>query len=632
VIDPSTIEEIRRRLPLSAIIGERVKLTQRGRSLLGLCPFHKEKTPSFHVNDERGFYHCFGCGASGDSIRFLRETEGLEFIEAVQWLAERAGVQIQDLRSESERREASVAKRQKEELYEIGEAAATYFERCLREHPLSHHATRELVHRGLDPRGSDDIKQALKDFRVGYAPYGWDGLVDCLRRAGASLAAAERVGLVAPRKTGGGYYDRFRHRLMFAVVDLRGHIVAFSGRILATPSAEELAEQGLSAPSTAASENAKYINSPETAIYRKRDVLFGLYQARNAIRESNRCVVVEGNFDVVSLHARGVRNVVAPLGTAFTNEQAAEIKRYSANVTLLFDGDGAGQRASRAAREPCQAQGLIAKVASLPLGTDPDAYSKEHGKEGIERCLKAARSMLEYLIDTTLESGFSAADAHSRAAKIKEVTELIASEEDPTIRALAERHADAIAVRLGIADVRTFQALRASVLRAVQRPSSNAPKSQSVAPPESARSRARHDDIVHEIVGALLEFPELFDDADVIEALGAVDGDAAATIATLHQARSTQPGSAVDLLDRIPQSERKFLAGRLSSPVLDDVDAARAVLLENARRMDRLASKHRDPEVLGQIQKASVSGDIDTQMALLEERFRLERQRRGLKS
>ncbi|HEX2878119.1 MAG TPA: DNA primase, partial [Polyangiaceae bacterium] len=333
MIDKATIDEIRRRILLSAVIGERVKLTLKGRSFVGLCPFHKEKTPSFQVNDERGFYHCFGCSASGDVVSFLRETEGLDFREAIQQLADRAGVQIVDQRSEGERREAGAAQKQKESLFEINEAAATYFERCLKEHPLRDHALQALQGRDLDLNSVDeDMRTALREFRLGYAPYGWDGLTEHLKKQGLSLQAAEKVGLLVPRKTGSGHYDRFRHRLMFAVRDLKGRVVAFSGRAMPPPSDAELSALSLPPQNPNQEEGAKYMNSPESAIYHKRDIAFGLFQAKQAVRNADRCVVVEGNFDVVSLHARGLRNVVAPLGTAFTVEQAREIKRFTSNV------------------------------------------------------------------------------------------------------------------------------------------------------------------------------------------------------------------------------------------------------------------------------------------------------------
>lgn len=624
MIDKATIDEIRRRILLSAVIGERVKLTLKGRSFVGLCPFHKEKTPSFQVNDERGFYHCFGCSASGDVVTFLRETEGLDFREAIEQLAERAGVQIVDQRTEGERRDAGAAAKQKESLFEINEAAATYFERCLKEHPLKDHALQALQGRDLDLHSVDEeVRTALREFRLGYAPYGWDGLTEHLKKLGLSVQAAEKVGLLVPRKTGSGHYDRFRHRLMFAVRDLKGRVVAFSGRAMPPPSDAEISALSLPPQNPNQEEGAKYMNSPESAIYHKRDIAFGLFQAKQAIRNADRCVVVEGNFDVVSLHARGLCNVVAPLGTAFTAEQAREIKRFTSNVVFLFDGDSAGQRASKAAREPCKQEGVLAKVASLPTGVDPDSLIREKGKPAIEQCLAAARSMLEYLIDTTLDQSFRRFDVEKQGSLIAEVAALIAEEPDSTTREMAEKHAVQIAKRMNIADVTTLDSLRRTITSAA-RPTTLAAKR--VAPPESARSRSLDAYIDHQILGALLEFPELLDDDALSDAFSQVEGDVAVTIAALHRARLANENP-MDLLERVPSSVRGTMAKRLAAPHLTDIDSAREVIRSNADKLHKLRSQTDKKNAVEQLHEASQSGDIDRQFALLAERFAREQHR-----
>jgi DNA primase len=327
VIGQETLDRIRREIGIVELIGQTVRLQKRGRSHVGVCPFHKEKTPSFHVNPERGFYYCFGCHESGDAIKFVQRIEGLEFSEAVRELAHRAGIEVAETTSEPERRQQAEVRRRQQELYEVGNAAAHYFETMLREHPLGGHGLAELDRRGLSAdAATGPIADALQSFRIGYAPYGWDGLAKHLASAGLSATAAEKIGVIVPRKVGVGFYDRFRHRLMFAVLDLQGRVVAFSGRALAEPEPSELAELGLeSTAQPGADPPAKYVNSPESPIYKKRETVFGLYQARQALRSGESCVVAEGNFDVMSLHARGIKNVVAPLGTAFTEEQARAI-------------------------------------------------------------------------------------------------------------------------------------------------------------------------------------------------------------------------------------------------------------------------------------------------------------------
>ncbi|HEY5955529.1 MAG TPA: CHC2 zinc finger domain-containing protein, partial [Polyangiaceae bacterium] len=386
LIGQQTIENVRQQASIVAVVEESVRLQRRGRTLVGLCPFHKEKTPSFHVNPERGFYHCFGCGVSGDAIRFKQETEGLSFIDAVRELADQFGISVVETGNDMELRQQQELRRRHQELYDVSNAAAAFFEQMLREHPLRETALAELARRGLVPDSpTGPIANALQAFRVGYAPFGWDELTGHLRRLGLNLAAAESVGLIVPRKNRPGHYDRFRHRLMFAVMDTQGRPIAFSGRALSTPDVSQLQQLGIPAPSDAATQEApaKYLNSPESPIYHKRAALFGWYQARNAIRDAGQAVVVEGNFDVVSLHARGIGNVVAPLGTAFTTEQAQLVRRLAPELCLLFDGDKAGRRAVGASREAIRESGLGCKVASLPDGVDPDELVRQQGPEAI---------------------------------------------------------------------------------------------------------------------------------------------------------------------------------------------------------------------------------------------------------
>jgi len=634
VIGQETIDRVRQQTGIVALIGESVKLQKRGRSHVGLCPFHKEKTPSFHVNEERGFYHCFGCGASGDAIKFLQEVSGLPFVEAVRELAARVGIEVIEDASDAERKQQAEARRRQQELYEVGNAAAAFFERMLREHPLGRGALGELERRGLSPASpTDSIADALQAFRIGYAPYGWDLLSRYLLDKGFSLQSAERVGLLVTRKSGTGHYDRFRHRLMFAVLDLHGRVIAFSGRALDPPDEAELREAGLETMGSTQSEVAKYMNSPESPVYKKREAVFGLYQARQSLRSDGECVLVEGNFDVMGLHARGIQNVVAPLGTAFTPEQARQIKRFAPGVTLLFDGDSAGRRAARTAREACREAGLHARVATLPDGTDPDDLARQQGPEAVRRVLGAARGMLEYLIDSALDGGFAADDARARAAKIREVTELLSAEDDPAVRAMAEQHADHIAERLGIADARTFRALAASVRHALREPRQGEEKSQPkrADPPSRARSRDRSVEIGREILGAFLDYPQLLDTQEGVEGVQLLEGDAAAAVAALRQAWDgmalTDPEQ---VLAKLAPSIHPFAAARLAAPRHEKLEDAKLEFGENVNKLKRLELTRQKSEVVEELQRAAASGDFDQEITLLSEHMRRARERHGL--
>ncbi len=637
-IAQSTIDAVRNQVSIVSVVGERVRLERRGRAYLGLCPFHKEKTPSFNVSAERGFYHCFGCQASGNVITFLQQVDGLSFPEAVRELAERAGIAIEEHGAVEDQRQLAEARRRRDELYEACTLAADYFEACAEEHALADCALAELERRQLTEQQLPGARDVLKAFRVGYAPYGWDGLANHFRQARFNLRAAEEVGLIAQRKAGGGYYDRFRHRVVFAVLDLRGRVVAFSGRALEEPPAERLRAAGLP-PATGGDAPPKYYNSPESPIYRKRETVFGLYQARQEVRTRDCCVLVEGNFDVVSLHARGIGNVAAPLGTAFTPEQAAQVQRFTNRVTLLFDGDAAGQKATREARQPCRKLRMQARVAQLPQGVDPDDLARQGGAEAVSRLLTGARPILEHLIDRALQAGFALDDAEGRAAKIREVSELIAEETDPVVRAMAERHADEVAGRLGILagqDVRGYRAFRAAMKRATGSPSTErgAP-SAAAEPPEQARSRSRARAIAEHVVGALVEYPELLAEPATIEALAVAEGELSLAIAALRRlldehGQTSRDWDASAVAEQFPPSLRPVVLARLVAPEIKTLDAAAAALRLNLGKLERLQRRRDQAGVVEELRKASASGDTDAELSLLEQQLARARARHGL--
>ena len=404
---------------------------------------------------------------------------GYTFHEAVRALAERAGIVIEE--ESRERSEIDRAKKQKDDHYAVNALAATWFEEQLRKHEHRAFALEELARRGIVPGEKPEVDEARKAFRVGYAPHEWDGLATFFRQQGISPNDAETVGLLSPRTSGSGHYDRFRHRLMFAVMDTQGRVVAFSGRALADPPNAEV-RPGAEKP-------AKYINSKESPIYTKGNVLFGLFQARHAIRTDEIAIVVEGNFDVFSLHARGVSNVVAPLGTAFTPEQAALMKRYAPTVVILFDGDAAGKRATRASRGPCLEAGLVAKVAVLPDGEDPDDFARLRGIEALRTCVKEPKGLLVFMIDAELDESFGAADLHEKLARIERIADLIASENDPLVRLEASTHADSVvAGRLDILGAESLRALHAKLRAKARTVHPVAPSIDGAAPSRGERA------------------------------------------------------------------------------------------------------------------------------------------------
>jgi DNA primase len=618
MISPSTISQVRDRADVVAVISEHVpSLKIRGRSFVGLCPFHKEKSPSFHVNRERGFYHCFGCKESGSVVDFVMRMEGATFPEAIRSLAERFGVTVEEEKT-GDRSLEEGKRRQREDLFAANAVAAEFFERMLREHEHAQYGHDELAKRKLE-RGVDAaIDDALQAFRIGYAPAGWDELAQHFKTQGVSPTTAESAGLIVPRSSGTGYYDRFRHRLMFAVVDVQGRVIAFSGRAL-----QEL-------PGVEKKEGAKYINSPESPIYTKGAHLFGLYQARHAIRSEDEAVVVEGNFDVVALHARGVANVVAPLGTAFTSEQALLLRRFTANVTLLLDGDTAGRKAVTASREPLRLAKLSAKVAELPDGVDPDDYIRDKGADGLRTLLGRARGMLEALIENALDSAFSQADALERVRRVDQIAKLISEEEDPLTRSMAKTYADRLAGRLDLArSPDAFRALERKVkdaLRTTQMETRYGGGEQARLKRTPLGSAQRR-----EMIGALLDFPQLAEEPEVSAALNLFEGPAALLVAALgrmsHAGTDFQGDAYMQSLgDEIPKDIKGFVQSRLSAPVFEKEEEARRNLLENANRLKGLLLG----EELIEIAKEQERGGPDNEMDRLREAESRARARHGL--
>lgn len=450
MIGDDKVADVRERTDIVQLIGEYVVLKRAGASFKGLCPFHSEKSPSFHVNPQRQFFHCFGCQASGDVFKFVMQLEGKSFPEALRQLAQRAGVEL----PEYEARESDAVRREKqkrERLTAITDSAAGYFVRMLEEHPLAHLAQAELEKRAMTP-------ETVAQYRLGYAPHGWDGLAKHLGSRGFSLAEAQEAGLIVPRKAGDGHYDRFRHRLMFPISDVHGKIVAFSGRALELPPGEKLSGDP----------PAKYVNSPEGPLYKKSDLLFGLHEARVPLRREGVAILCEGNFDVLAVHQAGFAHVVAPLGTAFTITQAKLLKRYVARVVVLFDGDGAGRKATRAAAPLLREAGLLASVVAMPAGEDPDTFLRARGADALKQLLATAPSMLDHLIDAgASEAG---ADPAARAAAIEALGPVLASVQSPVE---ARLYVERVAQAFQIADLEAVrQQLRRGIraARAGERP------------------------------------------------------------------------------------------------------------------------------------------------------------------
>ncbi len=406
---PQFLDEIRARVPLSDLVGRRVKLTKHGKEHLGLCPFHNEKTPSFTVNDDKAFYHCFGCQAHGSAFDFVMNTDGLSFPEAVERLAGQAGLAVP-----ASTPAAAEAARKQATLFDVMEKAAAWFQAQLL--TTSGTAARQY----LEGRGLD--KATIETFRLGLALNSNRALKDALFARGIAEEQMLATGLLIRPEDGRATYDRYRHRIIFPISDTRGRVIAFGGRALGDA-------------------KAKYINSPETALYHKGSVLFGLSDARPAIREQGTALVAEGYMDVIALHAAGFTNAVAPLGTALTEDQMALLWRLAPEPILCLDGDAAGRRAAVAAAMralPLLKPGFSLRFAQVPKGEDPDSLIQKHGPFAMTEVLEHALRLDELL--WRKERGARRADSPERQAGLWARLEALVREvKDPGIREAYQR-------------------------------------------------------------------------------------------------------------------------------------------------------------------------------------------------
>ncbi len=396
------IEEIKTKIDIVELVGSYVNLKQAGRNFKGLCPFHQEKTPSFMVNPELQIYKCFGCGKGGDAISFIQEVEGVEFREALEMLAEKAGVVLKFGRKQ----EGGV----RDQLLAVNEAAAEYYHFLLSKHQVGGEARKYLSGRGLN-------EKVIESFRLGYALPMWDGLVKYLvGKKGYKIDLLEQAGLVV--KTGENKaYDRFRDRVVFPLIDHRGRVVGLAGRVM--PGADEKA-------------GAKYINSPETEVYHKSEMLYGFYQAKQAIREKDRVVLVEGEMDMISSFVAGVGETVAVKGTALTEGQIRLIRRMTRNLILALDADGAGQAATRRSIELAEKEGMYVRVVKVSGGKDPDDVAREKPGEW-RKMVERAVDVYDYYIESAVER-YGGVQAQDKRRMSEEVVPVLARIENEVMR------------------------------------------------------------------------------------------------------------------------------------------------------------------------------------------------------
>ncbi len=369
-IDNKTIEEIKMRLSIVDVISDYVKLERSGKNWRGLCPFHMEKTPSFFVNEEKGVYHCFGCNASGNMFNFIMDIENVSFVESIKILAKKANVEVRYKDGEFQKQN-----REKELIYKVNKRAEFIYNFFLLNKPEGKEALEYLKKRNIS-------KETIEEFKLGWAPKNGNKIYEILKKESYSEVIMSKAGLILPGKDN-TFFDRFRGRLIFPIIDAMEHTIGFGGRII-----------------TDIPNSPKYLNTPETEVFSKRKNLYALNLSREYIREKKSAIIVEGYFDVISLYQAGIKNVVAPLGTALTEEQVLLLKRYADEIILIFDSDTAGSNATIRSISLLLKTDLKIRIGRLPAKEDPDSFVRKYGKEKFLKIIDEAPSFLNFIIVT----------------------------------------------------------------------------------------------------------------------------------------------------------------------------------------------------------------------------------------
>ena len=567
-IPEDILERIRDAADIVEVVSEHVQLAKKGRNFFGLCPFHEEKSPSFSVNPDRQIYHCFGCGVGGNVFKFIQEVDRVTFVEAVKFLAERTGIGLPE-RSGPSREESDAADR----LYRANDLAQKYFHHMLLNDDSGATAREYLQKRRLSA-------ETIERFGLGYAPPGWDGLLKVAERRGLPPQIMEQAGLALPRQSGGGHYDRFRDRVTFPIANLSNRTIAFGARAL-QPEQEP-----------------KYLNSPETPIYHKGRVLYGLSDTRDAVRRQDSVLVVEGYMDLISLAQAGIQHVAATSGTALTEDHCNMLKRYAHQVVLLFDGDAAGSTAAMRGLEQLLSTGLDARVVSLPPEHDPDTFVQQHGPDALLQRAERAQSVLDFYLEQ-LAQRHDLASVEGKTRAVEALKPLLAKLRDAVRRDLLLRE---VAQRLAIDEQALRQELQASVRiqRATRRTAEEPPQEAVPDPP-------KHE---LEFIGLLLNFPQFIPgtaDQFAPEALSDARTQALCRLLFDRHAQS----KAIDhgmIINQLQDDALSRLYTRCAALGFDE-DQAEQMWRDYLSRFQRDSLEARQAQALQALAQAAQSGD-----------------------
>jgi DNA primase len=476
-IPEEIIAEIKDTVDILAVVGDSVLLKKAGRNYQGLCPFHSEKTPSFTVSPEKQMFYCFGCGEGGNVFSFLMKQQGVTFPEAVKILAERAGIALPERRQSEEQKRRW---RERETVMDLLEVTRGLYRKTLRRDPRGQAARDYLANRGFH-------QEILDKFHVGFAPAGWDNLTRYFQRRGFPLDLAEKAGLVAPRRQGKGYYDRFRNRIIFPIRDQRGRVIAFGGRVL---------DDSL----------PKYLNSPESAVYHKSRSLYALDVAQSHCRTEERVYIVEGYLDVMALHQNGLSNTVGTLGTALTRDHVRLLRNCigpAGRAILVFDSDEAGLKAAHRSIAVFAQEFVDARILVLPPGHDPDTFMREFGPRAFIDRTREAKAFVPFLIDTAIaRHGLS---LEGRIKVLQAVAKPIAAFEDPVARSVYVKY---LAEKVDIDEAAILAKIRQAT-EGLTRDARRGGSAEVTPPPQRQTPLSKANRIERQLVAMMLQYPDI---------------------------------------------------------------------------------------------------------------------------
>jgi len=578
----SAVQAVKAAADILEVVGEVVSLKKAGSNYLGLCPFHGEKTPSFTVNPARGFFHCFGCGSGGDALAFVMRYQNLSFWEAIKQLAGRYRIPLPEKELSPRERESASKKKL---LYDLNERAARVYHHLLLSDPGAEQARQYLKKRRIPA-------ETVKAFQLGYAPESWDFLLKKMGDSNPELLV--EAGLAVARESGGGFYDRFRNRVLFPIIGPSGQHLGFGGRTLGDDK-----------------QQAKYLNSPETQVFTKGRTLFGLFQSKDVIRRSKRALIVEGNFDLISLVAAGIKDVVAPLGTALTLQHIHALRGYAQQVVLLFDGDPAGIKAAIRAVPMFLSEKVEAKVVILPDGHDPDTFINTFGASALERSIAEASSLPEFVVGHLVTTHGLTLEGKGRI--IEDLKPIIKAISDQDLqRSLFVAH---FSQKLGLSPEQLQKAMAGPVathgLTAME---------EKIPPPVPIATPVSFSKTEEQLLSFLIVYPEYTNDFIEAGLFSALAQPAAVNIAkALAEIQQNCPGSGAErLLDTLAGSERAFVSQQLIQvPCLPDtaLEAAEKILwLQENHRKERMR------ELTARINAAQQENDQELMLKLLVEK------------